>query len=464
MSAQSHPLPWRRALVIGLGASGREAAALLVQLGAAVRGYDRNPDAQLPEGVEPWLGEATPPTAAFADLDLVVLSPGVPPEPVRALAAEHAPSAAIHGEMSLALELLDRRWPGLPTVLITGTNGKSTVTALIGALLEAGGLMPFTGGNLGVPLSAALRELLRGGRPPPGSLALECSSFQLETMNEARLHPTSAAMVLNVTPDHLDRYADMTSYAATKGRIFAGLGVGGLALLDAEDPFTPALRGQVPAAARLVEIGGDGPDAPRIIGPGPGEALALGGERYDRGLLRLAGRHNAKNALFAVAAARHLGVSQEACAAGLADFAGLPHRMVAVRVVDGITFYNDSKATNVASVVANLDGFDRPYVLIAGGRLKGDDLSPLRPLLAARGRALVAIGESADTFAALADGVVPWAKATSMAEAVERARDYAQRGDAVILSPACSSFDWFRNYAERGEVFTREVLEMTATS
>jgi UDP-N-acetylmuramoylalanine--D-glutamate ligase len=138
--------------------------------------------------------------------------------------------------------------------------------------------------------------------------------------------------------------------------------------------------------------------------------------------------------------------------------------MVAVRVVDGITFYNDSKATNVASVVANLDGFDRPYVLIAGGRLKGDDLSPLRPLLAARGRALIAIGESADTFAALADGVVPWAKATSMAEAVERARDYAQAGDAVILSPACSSFDWFRNYAERGEVFTREVLGMTATS
>ncbi len=456
------PLPWRRALVIGLGCSGRESAALLCHLGLEVRAYDRNPAATAPDGVELFLGDPAPTPEAFAGIDLLVLSPGVPPESVRALARLHAPDAAIHGEMSLALDLLGRRWPGLPTVLVTGTNGKSTVTALTGAILSAGGLDPFTGGNLGVPLSAAILALLRGERRPPGSLVLECSSFQLETMNEAVLHPTDVAMILNISPDHLDRYTDIHAYAATKARIFAGLGEQGLALLDHEDPFTARLREQ--ASGRLTLVGGPDPESPTILGSGAGEALQLGdGALLPRAALALAGRHNSKNALFALAAARHLGVSLAACEAGLRSFAGLPHRMILVREVDGVRYYDDSKATNVASVVANIDGFDRPYVLIAGGRRKDDDLTLLRPHLAKRARALIAIGESADAFAAIAEGVVPWAKATTMDEAVAMARAYAEAGDAVLLSPACSSFDWYRNYAERGDVFTRAVEALEET-
>ncbi len=452
-------LPWRRALVIGLGCSGRASAALLRHLGLEVRAYDRNPAAEAPDGVELFLGEAAAPAEAFAGIDLLVLSPGVPPEGVRALARLHAPDAAVHGEMSLALDLLERRWPGLPTVLVTGTNGKSTVTALTGELLRAGGLDPFTGGNLGVPLSAAVLALLRGERPPPGSLVLECSSFQLETMNGGLLHRTDVAMVLNISADHLDRYADIHAYAATKARIFAGLTETGLALLDAVDPFTPDLRARV--SGPLVLIEGPAPTDPTLVEGPAGETLRLAeGEELPRGALALAGRHNGKNALFALKAARHLGVPLAACEAGLRAFAGLPHRMLLVRELDGVRYYDDSKATNVASVVANLDGFDRPYVLIAGGRRKDDDLALLRPHLAEGARALVAIGESAEAFAAIAEGIVPWTRASSIEEAVAKARAFAEAGDAVLLSPACSSFDWFRNYAERGDRFIRAVEQL----
>ncbi|MCB9703718.1 MAG: UDP-N-acetylmuramoyl-L-alanine--D-glutamate ligase [Myxococcales bacterium] len=460
MSLAPHDLPWRRALVIGLGASGREAARLLLHLGLEVRVYDRNPEAAIPEGAIAFTGAPEIPAAALDGIELVVLSPGVPPGPHRAAVARHAEGAAIHGEMSLALEIVGRRFPGLPTVLITGTNGKSTVTALTGELLRAGGLDPFTGGNLGVPLSTGILALLRGERRPPGSLVLECSSFQLETMNEASLHRTDVAMVLNVTPDHLDRYPDMDAYADTKARVFAGLAPEGLALLDAGDAYCGRMRAQIPRG-RLCLVDDPAGAGATIVGEGPGHTLRLpDGETFARAELGLAGRHNSKNALFALAAARHLGVDHDACVAGLRAFCGLPHRMVKIRELDGVAYYNDSKATNVASVAASLDGFERRFVLIAGGRAKGDDLGPLRALLARQGRALVAIGESADAFAAVADGVVPWARASSMDEAVRLARGLAEPGDAVVLSPACASYDWFANYGERGDVFTRAVFEL----
>ncbi len=475
MTAQYIPsLPWHSALVIGLGQSGRDVAALLAECGLSVRAYDRNSEAQADPRVKLWLGDQAPPAEAFAGVDLIVLSPGVPPLPIRALARIHSPKAAIHGEMSLALDLFNRHWPGLPTVLITGTNGKSTVTALTGELLAAGGLDPFTGGNLGVPLSSVILGVLSGERAPPKSLVLECSSYQLETMNGATLHPTDVAMVLNITPDHLDRYDDFNAYARTKMRVFAGLKNSGLALLDADDSVSERMRQGL--GGRLLLVNGERPGDPVILheetgdgdGDGIGKFLLLlhlaEDEQWPRNALALAGRHNAKNALFALAAARHLGIDLGACEAGLRAFRGLPHRMIAIRELDGITYYNDSKATNVASVVANLDGFDRPYVLIAGGRRKDDDLTQLRTHLARRARALVAIGESADAFAAIAEGIVPWTKAKNMHQAVAAARKLAHSGDAVLLSPACSSFDWYRNYAERGDVFTREVLALEPTT
>jgi UDP-N-acetylmuramoylalanine--D-glutamate ligase len=442
------------ALVIGAGASGRAAAELLLALGARVRVYDQKPTG-VPAGAEPFTGAADVPPAAFAGITTLVLSPGVPPARFRAAAAEHAPNAAIHGEMSLSLAVAAARWGRLPTVLITGTNGKSTVTALTGALLQAGGRRPIVGGNLGVPLATALLQQLRDGAAAPDALVLECSSFQLETLGA---HPTDVAMVLNLTPDHLDRYPTLHDYADAKARVFAGLHDGGLALLDAGCGWTPYFRERV-TTGRTVLV--DAPDGACIEGPGPGDSLLLpSGERYPRAALPLAGRHNSKNALFALLAARHLGVAPEACLAGLHGFTGLPHRMTLVRELAGVRYYDDSKATNVASVLASLDGFDRPVVLIAGGRAKGDDLSPLRELLRRSGRALVAIGESTESFYTLGDGVVPTARATSMESAVAAARELARPGDAVVLSPACASYDWFKNYSERGDTFARCVCAL----
>ena len=458
-AAASAPLDFARttALVIGAGASGCAAAELLVFLGARVRLYDQNPGATVPAGIVPVLGEPDLPPAALAGVDLMVLSPGVPPARFHAAQRAFAPGAQIHGEMSLSLAIAAQRFGRLPTVLITGTNGKSTVTALTGALLAAGGLRPFVGGNLGVPLATALLELLRTGAPAPDALVLECSSFQLETLGRAA---TDVAMVLNITPDHLDRYATLEDYAATKARVFAGLGGDGLALLDAGDGFTPFLRARV-GADRLVVV--DDPAGARIVGPGPGDSLVLpDGDSFPRRALPIPGRHNSKNALFALLAARRLGVGHGDCLRGLEGFHGLPHRMTFVRERAGVRFYDDSKATNVASVLASLDGFDRPFVLIAGGRAKGDDLTPLRDLLGRSGRALVAIGESADAFHALAEGVVEARRATTMAEAVEVAAALAGPGDAVVLSPACASYDWFKNYGERGDTFARLVRALPA--
>ncbi len=449
---QTTPWSGQTALVIGAGASGTAAAALLLSLGAHVRVYDRRGDAPLPAGAQPILGAELVPDEAFADLDLMVLSPGVPPAEFRAALARLAPGATTQGEMSLSLAVAAWRWGRLPTVLITGTNGKSTVTALTGALLAAAGGRPFVGGNLGVPLATALGEAMTSDAAAPDSLVLECSSFQLETLGA---HPTDVAMILNLTPDHLDRYASMTAYARTKAHALAGLVDDGLALFDGGDPWTPFFRELVPRG-RTVMIDGAGTCdlEARIHGPGPGDSLELhSGETYPRAALRLAGRHNSKNALFALAAARHLGASREACLAGLAGFESLPHRMVHVRELGGVAYYDDSKATNVASVLASLDGFDRRVVLIAGGRAKGDELGPLRELLARGGAGLVAIGEATETFFAVGDGVVPTVRATDMPGAVAAARALAKPGDAVVLSPACASYDWFRNYGERGDVF-----------
>jgi len=440
---------YHRALVIGLGASGRAAVRLLQTMDVAVHVYDRRPQVDdPPAGARLFLGDEVPGADAFEGVDLMVLSPGVPPGPHRDACARHAPAAAITGELGLALEQLG----ALPTVLITGTNGKSTVTSMVGHLMAAAGSDPFVGGNLGDPPAELARAVLAGERQRPSSLVLECSSYQLETL---RPGPTAVAMVLNVTPDHLDRYDSYQAYALTKARVFDNLAPGGLALLDAEDEWTPRFSELAGDALRLV-----GSEFARIDGSGPGDALILDGERYSRSDLRLPGRHNAKNALFAIAAARHLGASPDDVRAGLRTFEGLPHRMVRVRELDGVTYFNDSKATNVASAIASLGGLSQRFVLIAGGLAKGDDLAPIGELLRARGRALVAVGESAAQFEALADGHVPHARAATMEEAAVAARAFAEPGDLVILAPACASFDQYRSYAERGERFTQAVLAL----
>ena len=442
-------VPYRRALVIGLGASGRAAVRLLVSLGVDVHVYDRREVVEdAPKGAVLFLGAEAPGPDAFEGVDLMVLSPGVPPGPHREACTRNAPNAKIHGELSLALEVIGP----VPTVLITGTNGKSTVTSMLGHLMREAGQTPFVGGNLGDPPAELARAVAAGERETPSSLVLECSSYQLETLEPG---PTAVAMVLNVTPDHLDRYESFEHYAHTKTTVFANLEPGGLALLDADDTWTEAFAPLAGDALRQV-----GSTFARVLGDGPGETLVVDGEQYERSSLRLPGRHNAKNALFAIAAARHLGVPVKAIRAGLRSFEGLPHRMVFVRELAGVKYFNDSKATNVASAMASLGGLRERFVLIAGGRAKGDDLGPLGDLLRQQGRGLVTIGEAAEQFEALAREQLPYRRAQSMNDAVAAARAFAQPGDLVVLAPACSSFDQYRSYAERGDRFSEAVLAL----
>jgi UDP-N-acetylmuramoylalanine--D-glutamate ligase len=463
---------FRRALVVGCGQSGVAAAELLIAAGVEVGLYDMRAEvAGLParlEGCVRYFGAAMADEAAFAGIDLLVLSPGVPPQPWLDAHRRLAASAELHGELSLALWAVAQQpaMPGKPAipavVLITGTNGKSTVTALTGALLEAGGMDPFVGGNLGVPLCQLVLDVAEGRRAQPGALVLECSSYQLETLRAPpEAPPTQVAMILNVTPDHLDRYPDLAAYGLTKARSFVGLGHDGLALLDARDSYTPRLAEQVPTQARTVQIDAidavEPDDAPRLDGH---ELVLLGGERFARELVPLAGRHNLVNSLFALSAARHLGVSHADCVTGLRGFRALPHRMNPIADRHGVKFYDDSKATNVASVLAGLDGFERPFVLICGGRAKGDDLGLLRDPLAKQGRGLVAIGESAEQFLAMAQGVVPSVRAADMHEAVRVAAGMVGPGDAVLLSPACASWDMYRSFVHRGQVFAEAVAAL----
>lgn len=457
----------RRALVVGCGQSGIAAAALLQAAGVELRLFDRRAEVQ---GLPPRLAEAErvfgqemAPDEAFEDLDLIVLSPGVPPGPWLEARRRLVPEAEIHGELSLAMAVIAASPEGasLPTVLVTGTNGKSTVTALTGAMLAAGGLDPFVGGNLGVPLCELVLEVHEGRRSQPGALVLECSSYQLETLRAAPEAPTTTvAMLLNVSPDHLERYASIDEYAETKARIFDSLDAHSLALLSAKDPFTPRLRERVPAVADCKLV--DGPEPPRVAAHD--QALELRpGEFYPRELVPLAGRHNLVNALFALAAARHLGVEAQDCERALREFEALPHRMNPIAEREGVIFYDDSKATNVASVLAGLDGFERPFVLICGGRAKqGDDLGALREVLARQGKGLVALGESAEQFLAMAQDVVPTRRAADMHEAVREAAALAEAGDAVLLSPACASWDMYRSFVHRGEVFAEAVATLDA--
>lgn len=453
---------FRRALIVGCGQSGTAAAELLVAAGCEVTLYDRRPEVPgLParlDGCTRAFGQEIAPDDAFDGVDLLVISPGVPPAAWRARHRKLVPEAELHGELSLALAVIAGDWEGgveLPTVLITGTNGKSTVTALTGAMLAADGRTPFVGGNLGTPLCELVLAVAEGRTPRPGALVLECSSYQLETTRVAPEAPvTTVAMILNVTPDHLDRYASIDDYALTKSRIFDGLSPHSLALLSAKDPFTPMLQDRVPAVCRHALV--DGAQPPRVADDGTLELFD--DESYDRDLLPLAGRHNAVNALFSLAAARHVGVSREVCERALAQFEALPHRMNPVADRNGVRWYDDSKATNVASVLAGLDGFERPFVLICGGRAKqGDDIGALREVLRRQGRGVIAIGESAESFLQMADGIVACERASDMQDAVRIANEMARPGDAVLLSPACASWDMFRNFAHRGEVFAAAV-------
>ncbi len=446
----------KRVLVVGLGRSGIAAAQLCAANGARVTVTDKRTAADLaaavaalPAAVARELGGHRRET--FVGADRIVLSPGVPEIPE--LAAARAAGVAITGELELA-----SRFVTAPVVAITGTNGKSTTTTLIGEMLRATGRPTFVGGNLGEPLAEAVGTPAAG---EGGFCVVEASSFQLETVETFR---PRVAVLLNITPDHLDRYDGMDGYAAAKARIFAAQAAADFAVVNADDPVAAGAVAAAPSRRLSFSIARP-LDEGAWLAPGqllvrlPGQAV----ESYRADLPWLAGqRHNQANALASLLAARLAGASPEAARAGLLAFRPLAHRMELVAEVDGVAYYDDSKGTNVGAVVAALDGFPRPVVLIAGGRDKGGDYAPLADVMARVGRGAVLIGEAADKIQAAFQGRVTVDRAPTLEAAVTAAHRHARRGDAVVLSPACSSFDMFRDYAHRAEVFRAAVGRLAA--
>jgi UDP-N-acetylmuramoylalanine--D-glutamate ligase len=452
------PLRDKRVLVVGLGRSGTAAARLCASRGARVTVTDRRPAGELgaaatelPTEIARELGGHR--RESFVGADLVVLSPGVPEIPE--LAAARAAGVTITGELELA-----SRFVSSTLVAITGTNGKSTTTTLVGEMLKATGRPTFVGGNLGEPLAEAV-DTPAGA--PGGYCVVEVSSFQLETAETFHPH---VAVLLNITADHLDRYDGMDGYAITKARIFAKQTPDDFAVVNLDDPL--AVRASDGIAARRVGFSVGEQLAEGGFGTDNVLTLSLPGqppEAYRVGLPWLAGqRHNQANAVAALVAARLAGATREQALSGLNAFRPLAHRMELVADAGGVMYYDDSKGTNVGAVVAALDGFPRPVVLIAGGRDKGGDYAPLADTLRRVGRAAVLIGEAADKMQAAFAGVLPVERAATMDDAVAAARRLAQSGDAVVLSPACSSFDMFRDYAHRAEAFRDAVRRIAGSA
>ena len=441
----------RKALVLGLGDTGLSMAKWLTRRGADVRVADTRESPPQLDALRrslPRVSAACGPfrEESFAGVDLLAISPGVPlAEPLvrRAIAA---------GTRAVGdIELFAGATKGAQIIAVTGTNGKSTVTSLAAAMARAAGNDCETAGNIG---PAVLDTLMR--REDEGSApdlwVLELSSFQLETTDSLS---AAAATVLNISEDHLDRYGGVDEYAAAKARIFAG---GGLQVLNREDArsLSMALPGR-----RTATFGLDAPGREEDWG-----LLERDGERWlaqgAEALLplremKLAGLHNAANALAALALCRGLGLALAPLLDALRAFKGLPHRVEPVGEALDVRWYDDSKGTNVGSTVAALAGLAQgaaKVVLIAGGEGKGQNFSPLRDAIARSARALILIGRDAPLIEAAVVGAgVPIRHARSMEEAVALAGESARPGDAVLLSPACASFDMFRNYKHRGEVF-----------
>jgi UDP-N-acetylmuramoylalanine--D-glutamate ligase len=481
----------KRALVVGLGLTGQSCVRHLAAAGYAVTGVDTR--AQPPKLDE--LRREFPdlefhaggmPERLFDDPGLLVVSPGLSLKEgplARAIArgaqpiGEAADGASMSrgprlvpigetadgasmprgprlvpiGDIELFARALRARLglpasAALPVLAITGANGKSTVTAMTGAICAAGGLATEVGGNIGTPALDLL------ARATAQVYVLELSSFQLETTWTLNAR---AATVLNLSPDHMDRYADMAEYAAAKARIFIG---NDTALLNADDPLVTAMAG---AGRRVIRFGLGEPAGADDYGlrDHEGQTWLVRGARpiMPAAEVPLPGRHNLANALAAIALAQTVGVGDAQCRAALRGFRGLPHRTEPVAEVDGVHWINDSKGTNVGATVAALAGMTAPVVLIAGGDGKGQDFTPLRDALAKQARALVLIGRDAPQIRRAVGDAVAMHDARDLADAVRVARSLAQRGDIVLLSPACASFDMFRNYEHRGDVFRAAV-------
>ncbi|MFY9619813.1 MAG: UDP-N-acetylmuramoyl-L-alanine--D-glutamate ligase [Pyrinomonadaceae bacterium] len=446
----------RKALVIGAARSGIASARFLTGRGATVALNDRKPlnewsQAALDlktEGV--GLIEGDPPSWLLDQIDLLVVSPGVPTKAIPIRYAERR-GVEVIGEIELASRFLRGR-----IVAITGTNGKTTTTTLIGQMLKDGGLNVQVGGNIGT----AMISMVDSSRED-GWNVVELSSFQLETIVD--FHPTVAA-VLNVTPNHMDRYESLMDYAAAKHRIFTNQTAGDVAILNGDDEIVSSwasgLRAHVVQFSVQRELG-DG----MLLRGRDLVSKTADGERVlmTRDDLRLRGTHNVENVLAAVAAGLACGVAPESLRETVRNFYPVEHRLEEVAGINGVRFFNDSKATSVDATIKALEAFADDagkVVLILGGLGKKAPYAPLASLVKERVRKMILIGEDAPTIESELGSIAAFEHATTMQEAVQRGFNAAQTGDTVLLAPACASFDMFDSFEHRGRVFKDEVQSL----
>ncbi len=450
-SGPSEALAGRKALVVGLGLTGRSVARFLAGHGAIVKATDSR-EKEVLTGTEALTEMGVDIRAGglrcedFLSADLIVISPGVPAShPLLAGARERG--IEVIGGLELA-----SRFIHVPIIAVVGTNGKSTVTSLIGEVLEASGRSVFVGGNIGTPVVDYFLSV-----PQADICVLEVSSFQLETIVEFRPH---IALLLNITADHLERYSGFDEYAAVKFRVFDNQSSGDYAVVNAADPLigSEVLYGAARRHGDALRIPFNCPAGAEegVYSEGQNIRLNFKGlsETYAVEGRGLRGVHNMENAMAAVTALRLLDVSPEDILKGLRSFSGLRHRMEFVRVLRGVTFVNDSKGTNTGALMMALRSTEGPVVLIAGGRDKGGDYGVLSQIVAEKVRLLIGLGEAGERLREAFSGITEVRLVSSMEEAVETAACEARSGETVLLSPACSSFDMFRDYKERGARFT----------
>ncbi|WP_273524409.1 UDP-N-acetylmuramoyl-L-alanine--D-glutamate ligase [Mailhella massiliensis] len=429
-------LSGRSVAVVGAGRSGRAAVRLLHEEGASVRLLEKTPE-NMPADFSAWLKENGIPvlggehvSAYFEGVDLVIPSPGAAKaviEPLLPAGADGA-KAGIMAETELAWRLLE----GEPVIGVTGTSGKTTTTSIISAMLKAHGLRVFTGGNIGVPLSEYVLAR-RHGEPRADVVVLELSSFQLQTCST--LHPR-VGVLLNISENHLDFHKDMEEYTEAKMRLFSHQTEEDIAVLS---PTLRSLPEKFGMKARVL-------------------FLTPGAHPFPE--TRLIGAHNQSNAEAAFLAVSPFGVTEEEAARAMREFAPIAHRLEHIADIAGVRYVNDSKCTTIEALKVALASFERPVVLLAGGKFKGGDVEGMKPLLAKHVRAVALYGASREHFEPAWKDTVPVSWDETMDEALARARGLAEEGDTVLLAPATSSYDQYKNYLERGDHFRDLVLRM----
>jgi UDP-N-acetylmuramoylalanine--D-glutamate ligase len=440
------PLAGQKIGVIGLGKSGVAAANLAAALGADVLVSDTRPSAECPARSQlnkKVRVEFSGHTDQLLTSDLIVKSPGIHQD-IPVLARARRKKIPIMGEVEFASRQVQPR----RMIAISGTNGKTTTTALMGAICKAGGMITLVGGNIGTPLADLVKKIT-----PASTVVLEMSSYQLE--DSSTFHPTIAA-ILNITPDHLEHHGTMKRYITAKARIFANQTRGDYCVLNYDDPLCRGLARLCPAQVLFFSRKKVLPNGISYVDDKDGRGIVVSFAKRSfriKANLRLPGMHNVENALACVAMASAADIMPGVIEQSINSFRGVEHRIEFVRSVEGVKYFNDSKGTNVDSTRVALESFKDPVWLILGGRDKGAPYKPLRKLVKEKVKGIILIGEAASKIRKGLAGTTQFLECKTLAKAVQFAAKTAKKDDVVLLSPACASFDQFKDYEDRGKQF-----------